>query len=105
MGNDLGTPTLYAEHVPDVDRSLNPDLTVSEVELPGFLVIGVDVNGTRLELARVKAGHHVDERGKPTFLPDRKAKPEQSQQQPRPALEPREQSQQPGPQQPEQSQQ
>ena len=69
MGTDLGTPKLYAEHVPDVDRSLNPDLTVSEVELPGFLVIGVDVNGTRVELARVKAGHHVDERGKLTFLP------------------------------------
>jgi hypothetical protein len=83
MGTDLGTPKLYAEHVPDVDRSLNPDLTVSEVELPGFLVIGVDVNGTRVELARVKAGHHVDERGKPTFLPDEQpeqSQPEQSQQ-------------------------
>jgi hypothetical protein len=77
MGTDLGTPKLYAEHVPDVDRSLNPDLTVSEVELPGFLVIGVDVNGTRLELARVKAGHHVDDQGKPTFLPNEQ--PEQSQ--------------------------
>jgi hypothetical protein len=69
MGTDLGTPKLYAEHVPDVDRSLNPDLTVSEVELPGFLEVGVDVNGTRVVLARVKAGHHVDDQGSRADVP------------------------------------
>lgn len=50
------TPKLYAEHEPETHRTINADRTVTEQELPGFLVVGVELNGVRLPLHRLKAG-------------------------------------------------
>jgi hypothetical protein len=47
---------LYAEHRPEVSRTVNTDHTVTEEELPGFLHIGVVLDGVRKELFRLKAG-------------------------------------------------
>ncbi len=56
MAVELKTPKLYAEHQPETHRTLNPDHTVTEVELPGFVEVGVVLNGVRLPLHRLKAG-------------------------------------------------
>ncbi len=61
MALELKTPKLYAEHLPEPHRTVNADGTVSEVELPGFIVVGVELNGVRKALARFKAGEILDD--------------------------------------------
>lgn len=75
MPTNLSRPKLYAVHHPDADRTVNPDRTVSETELPGFLEVGVEVGGVRIPFLREKAGHFVDEHGKLAFLPDEPNEP------------------------------
>ncbi len=52
---------LYAEHLPELHRTLNSDRSVTEVELPGFVVVGVELDGVRRELARFKAGGFLED--------------------------------------------
>lgn len=72
MAKKFKSVTLYAEHQPETHRSINPDRSVSEVELPGFLEVGVSVDGVRVKLARVKAGGFLDDlrRSKSSGSPD-----------------------------------
>lgn len=51
MPREFGNVSLYAEHIPDEDQT--PD---GPEELPGFVEVGVTVDGARIPLARVKAG-------------------------------------------------
>ena len=53
---EFKNPKLYAEHHPDVSRTRNSDGSVTEQELPGFVSVGVELNGVRKELYRFKAG-------------------------------------------------
>lgn len=56
MTETLTGAKLYVEHQPESHRSVNSDSTVTEAELPGFVEVGVEVNGARIKLARIKAG-------------------------------------------------
>lgn len=52
MTLDLGTPTLYVEHVPDHGTVTNSSQQTETVELPGHVYFGVEVNGVRVPLGR-----------------------------------------------------
>lgn len=53
---DFDTPTLYAEQFTETHRTIGADHSVVEEELPGFIVVGVLLNGVKKELTRFKAG-------------------------------------------------
>lgn len=55
-GRTFSTVVPYAEHHPEEHRTLNPDRTVTLVELPGFLEVGFLVDGVRVPLSKSKAG-------------------------------------------------
>lgn len=56
MPREFGNVQLYAEHLPDVD------VTGGEsTELPGFVEVGVYVDGAKVPLARVKAGDVLEQ--------------------------------------------
>lgn len=47
---------LYVDHEPDHSNEVDGDQKAVRVELPGFLEIGVLVNGVKVPLHRLKAG-------------------------------------------------
>jgi hypothetical protein len=51
VAREFGNVSLYAEHLPE-DHTTGGETT----ELPGFVEVGVVVDGARVPLARVKAG-------------------------------------------------
>lgn len=61
MAETFDSPSLYAEHQPETHRTLEANRSVSEVELPGHIVVGVVLNGVKKELARFKAGGLLDD--------------------------------------------
>lgn len=75
MAVKLTKPELYVEHLPETHRTINPDRTVSEVELPGFIAVGVEVSGVRKEIARFKAGGFLDDLAR---AKSSKSKPDES---------------------------
>lgn len=52
----FGTPTLYVEHQPDSTSELDANGVKQHSELPGFLEIGVLVDGVKVALHSLKAG-------------------------------------------------
>lgn len=48
----LGTPKLYAEHVPDVTSELDANGVRQVHDLPGHVDIGVEIDGVKIRLGR-----------------------------------------------------
>lgn len=56
MARDFTTVTLEAEHVPETHRTLENDLSVTEVELPGLVNVYLVIDGGRLLFTQLNAG-------------------------------------------------
>lgn len=52
----FGTPKLYVSHEPESSTEVDANGAKYQAVLPGFLEIGVEVDGVRIPLSRRKAG-------------------------------------------------
>lgn len=55
-GRKFSAPKLYIEHEPESSNEIDGNGVGYQQELPGFLEIGVEVDGHRIPLHRLKAG-------------------------------------------------
>lgn len=56
MARKFSAPKLYIDHEPDSHFEVDGDGVKQHSELPGFLELGVEVNGVKIPLHRLKAG-------------------------------------------------
>lgn len=52
MPHDFSKPTLYVEHVPDYGIETDGNGVKHEVELPGHVNFGVEIDGVKVQLGR-----------------------------------------------------
>lgn len=60
MAIEFSNVTLEAEHVPETSRTLEPDHTISEQELPGVVRVYLVLDGARLLFTEYKASKVFD---------------------------------------------
>lgn len=56
MARTFSTPSFYVDHEPDYSLEDDGNGGKARIELPGFVEIGVEVDGVKVPLKRLKGG-------------------------------------------------